>query len=899
MPVAEEIGAFVVDKITTLLWDKGKECYKGKQFDNSLNKLKDSLNQMTIIEANGWGSLFYDYIDNYKIIEKIIYNYLDADISNNTKITDEITNECIVYIQKNKNDSVSFDPKNETEVEDTIEKLNSNVLNFCKGLMTKEQIVQINLLSQNVSNNLDKQTKQITADTLEIIKKVNEIIKQLNKDVIAFEVLSWATKKSYVDKFKKNGVFEDVIDFDKKMSVEEMYIKPSLKLYSNDIVESKYTNKIDVSVDKLIEAFASHTDEKSFIEKLETEPENKTIINEIFSCFESNGYEYNKTEELYKKILFIYGDAGTGKSMFVSNKCVQNLNDENVYVLEMKEISVDKGEIIYNNKKIEINDIKDNSQLYLDGFDESVHNNEIIEIIQKKIKEQRVRNFKIIVTSRIDYNVSESLKKHTMYTKLNFLKGDEIYEYIDRYFKNYKLEESKNYELFKSHLEKAIQIDNDDEEKNAKTFNMYKIPILLYMFSNNVVRETTKNSDYNYDFANENRYTLYKGIFGENGYIYKDKGSVLKDTRETLKNISLEMFRQNQLDVEPDMDLLKAKLNANINSNNKVGAGEFYLKVERLKFEFYHKSFYEYFVAEKMADKIVDLIINFNENEDVEQFLNIFFGFNYITDDIYYFLTEIIKDKYKESKRGDLDIERYKFFEDEINDKNKFITFFRKFVVNLCMPKSFDGKYNISRSNADEIMVNTFFNITTILLRILSESKEYKSKKIKGINVLGINKESDIYINKSIRSLFLLNTKNNIDRFFNDFSIGKDGYDFSQVGFNGMRLSNNYFVAVNFNDSILNFTDLSGADLSGADLSCTSLVDTNLIDIDLIATDLRYADLTRANLDGANLRSAILDGTDLYDANLSNVTIYDIDIKNWPLTEKEIKARGVSIVITN
>lgn len=48
-------------------------------------------------------------------------------------------------------------------------------------------------------------------------------------------------------------------------------------------------------------------------------------------------YNAKKETKPYKKILFIYGDAGTGKSTFIQEKCYMN-KDDKMYVLSMKDI---------------------------------------------------------------------------------------------------------------------------------------------------------------------------------------------------------------------------------------------------------------------------------------------------------------------------------------------------------------------------------------------------------------------------------------------------------------------------------------------------------------------------------------------------------------------------------
>lgn len=91
-------------------------------------------------------------------------------------------------------------------------------------------------------------------------------------------------------------------------------------------------------------------------------------------------------------------------------------------------------------------------------------------------------------------------------------------------------------------------------------------------------------------------------------------------------------------------------------------------------------------------------------------------------------------------------------------------------------------------------------------------------------------------------------------------------------------------VPIQLSESILSFTDISGANLVEADLHGSELREAKLRKTRLQGADLRQADLTKADLQGADLRDASLAWADLNGCNLKGS-----DLKRANLMGSEMK----------
>lgn len=879
---------FVLDELKKYAKQHIVDEVKREKFLNEIKKLEEKLDSIVLVEDLYCSGAFYNYINNNKIIKKILDNWIgsgekydkqtaiddclnELNKENTVRVTDENKIRSIIYKIYNNTESFFIETRNiDQNIQDNI--LRDLLMeDFNKYFNTKIDEIQKSL--EKISNKIDVSTEKI-----------------LNNGKISLKDASDKTKNQLSKRFLNMGVFEQNIKISDNekinlLSVSDMYIEPTMTLYNNQYLEDgKSINSHD-----LIEVFINHQDEETLKNILDIDD---SFLDDMFKD--------------YKKFLFIYGDAGVGKSTFLQKQCMDmsSSDDSNIYFLTMKNLKFKDDRIFYKKDELILDNIKDNSVIYIDGFDESSDNNTILKTISNEIDElDHVNSIKFIITSRFDYKINGDFEKYTMYSKINFLADEDIYSFIKKYFTNYNLMGSKNYVNYKEYIENAIELENNkwNVSKNDNEFNIQKIPIILYIFSNDIVTKALENRTFEYSFLETNKYHIYKNILGEDSHIYKKNYDILKGTptiekdvqkiSETLKNISLEMFRQDNLCPKIDTQSLEENFGLTFeNLENRVGVGEFYMYIKEkgnlFEYEFYHKSFYEYFVAEKMADYIVEQLINYHYNEIVgveklEKFLNVYFGSNHITEEIYYFLIEVIKDKYKDSN-SDLKKVRADFFNDEINPKNNFIMFFREFIYKMCLPNSFDNDY-LKRENADVIMSNTFHNVTTILLSVLRESKEYKEKlenDEKGINILGVVEIDTWFLSQKIKNLMSLKDNRTVIRFFDDIS-----FDACYVMLDGVNL-NNY----NFENANLSFMNLQNTELFNANLNGANLTETDLSSTSLVSANLQYVDLRDADLTDADLRLAYLDN-----ANLNGAEIYKSDIENWPLSEQELLERGVRI----
>jgi uncharacterized protein YjbI with pentapeptide repeats len=116
----------------------------------------------------------------------------------------------------------------------------------------------------------------------------------------------------------------------------------------------------------------------------------------------------------------------------------------------------------------------------------------------------------------------------------------------------------------------------------------------------------------------------------------------------------------------------------------------------------------------------------------------------------------------------------------------------------------------------------------------------------------------------------------------------------------GADLSGVELVGVNlrgakFSDADLSRANLSSANLRGADLSGANLRVADLSSADLSSADLRGADLSSADLRGADLSSANFSGADLSGTNLSGANLSRANLSGVNLSSANLSSANLSV----
>lgn len=130
----------------------------------------------------------------------------------------------------------------------TIDKENAIIINmlqtFIKNEFTKQKDEIINNTDRNtdkVVNKVNESKQEILDSNIENTNNIRQDISQLvPKDVASLEVLSEITKQTFANSFSDEGFLEEKLFENeciqltsKPITIEKMYIKPTLKLYTD------------------------------------------------------------------------------------------------------------------------------------------------------------------------------------------------------------------------------------------------------------------------------------------------------------------------------------------------------------------------------------------------------------------------------------------------------------------------------------------------------------------------------------------------------------------------------------------------------------------------------------------------------------------------------------------
>ncbi|MEH2237792.1 pentapeptide repeat-containing protein [Nostoc sp.] len=120
--------------------------------------------------------------------------------------------------------------------------------------------------------------------------------------------------------------------------------------------------------------------------------------------------------------------------------------------------------------------------------------------------------------------------------------------------------------------------------------------------------------------------------------------------------------------------------------------------------------------------------------------------------------------------------------------------------------------------------------------------------------------------------------------------------------FSGANLSCSYLSHVDLSRANLSRADLSYAEIRDANLSCANLSDANLscanlIGVNLIGADLSDANLSCANLSDVDFRGADLRGADLIGADLIGADLRDADLRGADLRDADLRGANLGKVV--
>ncbi|MCQ2513566.1 MAG: pentapeptide repeat-containing protein [Ruminococcus sp.] len=578
------------------------------------------------------------------------------------------------------------------------------------------------------------------------------------------------------------------------------------------------------------------------------------------------------------KVLFILGDAGSGKTSLVSwlnhqyfttglfeNRTLVTIRLRDLPKEDLEEKKNTISKVIFNYTKTkDYNDfvsVFKNPVIILDGYDELC-------LIHKEIGYRKFLNdlnvfrkaCSIIITTRPDNNMnynSLSLKKKEFIYLEHFDKAKRD-EWIEKYTKECEQSIDQNVQSF---------IENINE-RNAE--GVCDTPLLLYMLSSNDFSDKELSNDWAiyrkifYDTITE---TPYNETFTESRHSISDyKDLVFKVNEElaykmyesgnsefSVKSDEIEKIVKKITDDVKISDILKNSYAIcsywKRNSNN--GA-----------IEFYHNNIRDFFLCEKIYSELNALYAQYENvsektlsDNEIKLFINKLcelFHFAAINPKVSVFI--FLRAMYLKDNKSDFTDIKLHF--PEIESKHRFLPiFFEELLTN--------GSYMCKFIGSAKNPINEIYNIFVSIINIYSQVYEP-------------------YLNEDEKySLWNNVYKVNDNRLFHQAlcacrkTIIFGRADLSRANLSGANLIGAKLRIADLIGADLIGADLSGADLSGAYLSGANLRIANLSGANLIGANLSGANLIRASLSGAYLSGAYLSGTNLSGAILPDGSMLD------------------------
>lgn len=706
-----------------------------------------------------------------------------------------------------------------------------------------------------------------------------------------------------------------VLNNDKNMTFNDIYIEPTFEFLSNHLKKEK----------------------EKYYEQFTTAKDNQSIHNFIYSYLKNKSSCNNEQfQSKNSNIVLILGQPGQGKSSFSKKFMFDYISKnfdikEQVFMLRLRDISntlnlldnpIDSlGEKL--NKIIGFTpNLEEETILLLDGLDELTMKEQLVSSKIDDFLETLISclkdypKLKLIITSRTLYVNLEKLEKR--------LKDD----ILTLHLKAFDLEKQKlwleKYKEFYPYATLTNEIlDELHKNKTDHILELISQPILLHMIAelnlskDNLTNNTNRAKIYDEMFTSiinrkweddrkhenlkgiepddirellrEIAFAIYKSDFE---YIHKSKLEKLPFVKDFYENLGIDIDKNAE-----ELDgILKGVLisfyfqEVNKNSQDEVDDSNNYA------IEFLHKSLQEYLVAEKIYDEVLRLISKDKKKYFIKDYKGVLeivwelFSSKTISFEIQNYLIEIIKNGNQEEN---IELaKRMASFLGELFEKDFIYQYNLDTDINI-MQKSFD----------------VFYGYWTVLINLgLNENfinKNFSEKYNKYIIYLMKDNLESMGMGTLIKNLYHLDFKyQNISRaylvgcFFQNIDFLDSilrRIDFSncffidiifeKTDFNNCNFSHARFDDTIFKESKINNCNFSNLNIRKIDFSNSKLQKVNFMYAKMNKADFSNCEIIECNFTDAKLKEIILDGATLKDII--------IDDKN----KKYLKEKGINFTV--
>ncbi len=706
-----------------------------------------------------------------------------------------------------------------------------------------------------------------------------------------------------------------VLNNDKNMTLNDIYIEPTFEFLSNHLKKEK---------DKYYNQFTTAKDNQSIHSFIYTYLNNKlSCNNEQFQSKNSN-------------IVLILGQPGQGKSSFSKKFMFDYISKkfdtkEQVFLLRLRDIS-NSSHLLDNpidslseklNKIIGFTpNFEDETILLLDGLDELTMKEQLVSSKIDDFLETLISclkdypKLKLIITSRTLYVNLEKLEKR--------LKDD----ILTLHLKAFDLEKQKlwleKYKDFYPYATLTYEIlDELHKNETNHILELISQPILLHMIAElNFPKDDLIN--------NTNRAKIYDEMFTK--IIYRSwendrkhenlKGIEPEDIRELLREIAFAIYKsdfeyihKSKLEKLPFIKEFYEKLEIDVNKNTEELDGilkgvliSFYFQEvnknseddgedsNNYAIEFLHKSLQEYLVAEKIYDEVLRLISKDKKKYFIKDYKGVLeivwelFSSKTISIEIQNYLIEIIKNGNQEQN---IELaKRMASFLGELFEKDFIYQYNLDTDINI-MQKTFDVFYGywivLINLGLNENFINEKFSekYNKYIIYLMKDNLESMGMGTIIRNSYHLNFNCQMISNAYWVGSFFQNINfSNSTLIQIDFtSCYFSNMIFKETIFKNCNFSHAHFDYLSFVETKINncyFTDLSLNEIS---FSNSELKKVNFMNAKMNKTNFSNCEIIECNFINAKLEGIILDGATLKDII--------IDEKN----KKYLEERGIKFTV--
>ncbi|WP_193200380.1 pentapeptide repeat-containing protein [Nostoc sp. MG11] len=634
-----------------------------------------------------------------------------------------------------------------------------------------------------------------------------------------------------------------------------------------------------------------------------------------------------------KKVIFIQGGTGRGKSIFcrifadlVRRDLYQRwipilirLRDIEEFQPSLKETLSSRLQQYYfalKNDWLIDNDTK--FLFILDGFDElriERSNNSSVKSFIRQIgsfQEDYAKRHQVIITGRaMALHGIEDLPPNLERVEIAEMNIELQAQWFDNWRRQFPTDETTKFQQFLQdnqsscpeqvkelakeplllYLLTAMHRDNELDINEFKQATGTAAKILVYEQALKWVlteqRSDRRYPDLNKELTGQNPEALRR-ILAEAAVCVVQSGG---------ESASMEMVKS-RLEQDYEAKELIAKAEEKLGGEAlKTALGAFYIKSnDSGGVEFFHKSFSEFLCAERLKRSIEDWTelgkrgkpFNVNDQELCGEIYDLL-GYGGLTPEIIEYLMALLRAS-SEFKPQELLQRLNKFYLDWC--QGGFIDLHEGTTLPQQKARNLEkrGGRNLGQRQVD---IYTGLNVMILLLELHRYAQTQDELKDKVAFLPCGEADSDNFDPE--RLLRIISYSNSVD--LSTFS-STIGYFLSAADLFGANLSRANLSRANLSRANLSRADLSRADLFGAHLSRANLdgahlAGADLFGADLFGADLFGADLSRANLDGAdlfgaNLSRANLDGANLSHANLNGANLSRANLNGANLDEANL-----------